>query len=158
MKKYLIALVMILSSNLYAQDENNLNHFRFAAIGLYEDAQSSYSGIATWNPRFYRNGRSILGASLGGSIFEDQLHKKFLMVETLLTYRYLLNNHWKLEAGVGFQSMSDEIGTHGVVSGSVHYELKKNKLNIDEVFTGYSNFSYGKEVIHQVRIGIGFHF
>ena len=158
MRNVLIVMMMIFSSATHAQWDMNLNHFRLAAMGLYQNQQSSYSMIGSWNPKLYKKGPSVFGLNIGGSVFEDQMKKKFLMVETLVTYRYLFSNRWKAEAGLGFQSMSQDIGTHGVASVSLHYGFLKNRMNIDDVFVGYSNFSYGKEEIHQVRIGLGFHF
>ena len=166
MRLVFVFLAIVLSLGLVktakaeeADLKNKLNHFRLAPMMLYKNNQSSYSIIGSWNPKFYRIGRSVFGANLGASVFEDQDNKKFPLFEYTATWKYLLTQRWKAELGLGFQTISaDDVGTNFVISGSGHYSLQKNRFNIDEIFAGYTNLSYKKDVIHQIRIGIGFHF
>jgi hypothetical protein len=54
--------------------------------------------------------------------------------------------------------MSEEIGTKPFGSVNMHYSLKKNPYKVDDVFLGYGALSHQGEVIHQIKLGVGFHF
>ncbi|GEM_PF-4521634 len=158
---YLLVLFIVFSSVSYAQEDDeielDLNHFRLSGIMIQDSRTSSYSTLPSWNPIFYRLGKSAFGVNTGLTVFEDQEKNNFLFLEFMLSWQYQFASNWRSELNLGGQTFEGQIGTHGAAGAMIHYNLK-NKLQIDSIFMGYSHLQYSGDEINQFRLGLEFHF
>ncbi len=154
LRKVWIAALILLPLTTEAQSTNWCT-FRLQQFSVFQSTGRSLSGEVSGNPYFELSDRFGIRGNIGGMLLKG-IPGNFAAAEYEVFLSFASSEALAIEAGGGMQTWFQEAGgTAPVFSLAANWMFKRELLGLRAgALAGYSLFLPGKNVTHELKIGV----